>query len=205
MAKDKFLLVSLEDEESKELAEVLSNASCKKIISYLSDHKDATETHLSKELDIPLSTVHYNLQKLKKAKLVVVEEFHYSQKAKEVDHYKLANKYVIITPKRVKGIRAKLRGLLPVGLVIIGIGVVIEFVTRFSGGVGAPARAFQEAAPLAQEAADTALVASPEFAQKTAEVVVSQPISWGIAFIIGGLAAISLYALFMYIQYKRNQ
>ena len=128
MPKQNFLLVSLEESQSKQLAEVLSNDTSRKLIDYLSEHEDATETGLSKTLNIPLPTVHYNLQKLKEAQLVTVEEFHYSKKGREVDHYKLANKYIIITPKPVKGIINALKSILPVSVIFAGITFIIAFV-----------------------------------------------------------------------------
>ena len=123
MPKQNFLLVSLEESQSKQLAEVLSNDTSRKIIDYLSENEDATESDIAKELNIPLPTVHYNLQKLKEAQLVTVDEFHYSKKGREVDHYKLANKYVIITPKAIKGIKSitnALKSILPVSIILEG-------------------------------------------------------------------------------------
>jgi DNA-binding transcriptional ArsR family regulator len=96
--KNNFLLVSLEESKAKKLAEVISNDTARKILDHLAK-QDATESEISKELNIPISTVHYNLKQLQDANLVTVEEFHYSQKGKEVNHYKLANKYIIIAPK----------------------------------------------------------------------------------------------------------
>ena len=55
---------------------------------------------LAKAMNLPLSTVHYNLQLLLKAGLVSADNYHYSEKGKEVLHYKLSNKYVIIAPKK---------------------------------------------------------------------------------------------------------
>ena len=77
-AKEKFLLVSLSENKAKQLAQVISNETCRKILDYLAD-KDATESELSEKLDIPISTVHYNLHQLQKGSLVVVEEYHYSE------------------------------------------------------------------------------------------------------------------------------
>src|SRR3990167_2805351 len=125
MTKQNFLLVSLEESQSKQLAEVLSNDTSRKIIDYLSEREDATETDLSKTLNIPLPTVHYNLQKLKEAQLVAVEEFHYRKKGREIDHYKLANKYVIITPKPVKGIKNALKSILPVSIILAGLTMLL--------------------------------------------------------------------------------
>src|SRR3989338_10912894 len=99
MAKQSFLLVSLKEDKAKELAQVISNESCRKILDYLAEKEDATESEISKDLQFPISTVHYNLQHLMKAGIINVDEFHYSEKGKEVNHYKLANKYIIIAPK----------------------------------------------------------------------------------------------------------
>ena len=69
MAKEKFLLVSLSENKAKQLSQAISNESCRKILDYLAD-KEATESELAKKLEIPISTVHYNLQQLQKAGLI---------------------------------------------------------------------------------------------------------------------------------------
>jgi DNA-binding transcriptional ArsR family regulator len=136
MAKDPFLLVSLEENESKALAQVMSNDTARKILDILSKHETLTETDIAKKLDVPLSTVHYNLQALVKANLVKAEEFHYSEKGKEVNHYSLANKIIIIAPKntRTESFKDKLRGILPIGLIVLAVGAVIQLITRLRIG-----------------------------------------------------------------------
>ena len=99
MAKNNFLLVDLNEKRTKKLAETITSNTSRNILNYLTE-KDDSEANISKELKIPISTVHYHLQKLQEAGLVIVEEFHYSKKGREVNHYKLANKYIIITPKK---------------------------------------------------------------------------------------------------------
>lgn len=134
MAKDPFLLVSLEESESKALAQVISNDTARKILDLLSKEDGApTETDIAKKLDVPLSTVHYNLQALLKANLVETEEFHYSEKGKEVLHYSLSNKLIIIAPKKTnsESFRDKLRALLPVGAIALGSAALIQLGTIF--------------------------------------------------------------------------
>ncbi len=166
MSKGKFLLVSLEENEAKQLADVISNPTSRKIINYLSEQKDATETKLSEELGQPLSTIHYNLQKLKKAKLVEADTFTYSAKGREIDHYRLVNKYVIITPKPVKGIKTHLKSILPAGLLIAGVSAIIHIIQKYTGQFAGIARetittpimkSIPEAAPLAAQAAEPAM------------------------------------------------
>lgn len=136
MAKDPFLLVSLEENESKALAQVMSNDTARKILDYLSKKESDTETDIAKQLKLPLSTVHYNLQALVKANLVKSEEFHYSEKGKEVNHYSLANKLIIIAPKntRTESFKDKLRGILPIGLIVLVVGAVIQLITKLKIG-----------------------------------------------------------------------
>lgn len=127
--KEKFLLVSLSEDKTKKLSQAISNKTCRKILDYLAE-KEATESELAEKLNIPISTVHYNLKQLQKGGLVVVEEYHYSEKGKEVNHYKLANKYIIIAPKSTYGIKEKLKSMLPVVLVIAAGSAFIRFLTR---------------------------------------------------------------------------
>jgi len=134
MPKEKFLLVSLQEDKAKKLAQVITNDSCRKILDYLAE-KDATESELAEKLVIPISTVHYNLKQLVDGGLVVSEEFHYSEKGKEVNHYRLANKYIIIAPKTVYGIKEKLRSILPVVLIVgAGAAFIQFFVSRLIRG-----------------------------------------------------------------------
>src|SRR3989338_10030903 len=131
MAKHSFLLVSLQEDKAKKLAQVVSNESCRKILDYLTD-KEATETELAEKLQLPLSTVHYNLKQLVDAGLVSADEFHYSKKGKEITHYKLANKYIIIAPKSTFGIKEKLKSILPAALIAAGTAGIIQLFTRYS-------------------------------------------------------------------------
>ncbi len=155
MGKESFVLVSLKEEKARKLAKVISNASCRKILDFLAS-KEATETELSKKLNLPISTVHYNLKHLTEAGLVVVEEFHYSSKGKEVNHYKLANKYIIIAPKSTFGIKERLKRVLPVALLVGASAFVIQIVRMGTGRVasfGAAKEAVAAGAPDAFRAA----------------------------------------------------
>ena len=82
-------------------------------------------------MSVPLPTVHYNLQLLVKGGLVKTEEFHYSVKGKEVNHYSLANQYIIIAPKGVHGFKEKLRSILPVVLAAVGVTALLQWLSRY--------------------------------------------------------------------------
>ncbi len=176
MPKEKFVLVSLKEDKAKELAQIISNESCRKILDYLAENNDATETELAEKLQVPISTVHYNLKHLLAGGLITADEYHYSEKGKEVNHYKLANKYIIIAPKTTHGIKEKLRSILPVGLIALATAGFIQLYLKYFGKtqfgvmktaqeaaaleVAVPEAAVggggNIAAPLMQEAADAA-------------------------------------------------
>ncbi|MBT5023017.1 helix-turn-helix transcriptional regulator [Candidatus Woesearchaeota archaeon] len=137
-----FLLVSLNDKKARKLASAIKNPSCRKILDFLATKEDVTETQISKETKIPLSTVHYSMKQLIETKLVKSDEYHYSSKGKEVNHYKLANKYVIIAPEEhKKDIREKLKTIIPVVAIVGAVGLVFSFFTNSIGRIGSSIQA----------------------------------------------------------------
>ncbi len=183
-------MVSLEESQAKQLADVLSNPTSRKIINHLAEKEEATETEIAQALAIPLSTVHYNIQKLTEAQLVHSTEFHYSKKGREVDHYKLANKYVIITPKPVKGIKTALKSILPAALITIAIGGIIHLSQRTSVFLGQKAIAIESARIVSEAAQEEAIAAAPQLANSA----ITQP-TIALWFIIGALTALTIYTI----------
>ena len=205
--KEKFLLVSLKESQAKQLAQTISNETARKILDFLAD-KEATESELAKKLELPISTVHYNIQQLQKGGLVVSEEYHYSQKGKEINHYKLANKYIIIAPKSTYGIKEKLKSVLPVALIAAaGAGLIQLFSGKFDrfAAVQVP-----RAGMMAEEAVIEAAPALADAAPKAAEAVVAEtaPLaavsSIALWFFIGAAAAIILYLLIDWIRNRKK-
>jgi DNA-binding transcriptional ArsR family regulator len=199
MAEEKFVLVSLKEDEAKRLAQVISNDTSRMILDFLAGRKDATETEIAKHLTLPLSTVHYNLSGLMQAKLVQADEFHYSQKGKEVNHYCLANKYVIIAPKDApEGLREKLRRILPVALVCTAAAAAVQLLWRAPERVMAP---LPEAAPmlLQKTVADEAAAAGAESVatQNVAEhIAAAQPwfaANYALWFLYGAMFTILVF------------
>ena len=127
MENNKFVLVSLEDEKSKELAEVIANKTSRKILELLAE-KELSESDISKRLDIPLNTVHYNVQNLLKNNLIEPKRFVWSEKGKKINLYKLANKLIIIAPKTESYFIDKLKTIISVALIgFIASGVIYLF------------------------------------------------------------------------------
>ena len=145
---------------------------------------------LSKQMEMVSKLSNPASQKLQQAKLVIAEEFHYSKKGREVNHYKLANKYIIIAPKKVSGLKEKLKGILPVAAAALGISAVIKLVTKTSGTLPT---AMAEAA-LAPEA--------PSMAADTTMMVVNQQPDIAFWFLAGSVATMILYLIMAIINEK---
>lgn len=224
MAEESFLLVSLQDEKAKKLSEVIGNKTAKKILNILAEKKQ-TESQIAKELNLPISTVHYNLQLLLSSGLVKVNEYHYSSKGKEVNHYEIVNKLIIISPgKEKEGMFDLLKKFLPITLMVGGISLAIELYSRFSISAKAAATSAIENAPIvapmmakqavqnaadssasvAADAAPSLMAAAPEAVQTAVDTAIVQSAypNYALWFLIGGLFVIAL--LFIWELVKRK-
>lgn len=177
MAKNSFLMLNLKDKKSSEIAKIMSNETSKKILDFLAEH-EATESQISSRLGLPISTVHYNLEQLIKSGLVVAERFHYSEKGKEVKHYKIANKFILISPSPSAKIPAALKKMFPIALILILISLSTLFVP-FGSIFTDKSTSLSESIPLyieSRDAADYDFVAGaqPEYEDLEAQEIIQE-------------------------------
>ena len=199
MVDETFMLLSMKD--SKNVANAMSNETAQKIISYLAEHKEATESELSKKLNVPLPTIHYNIQQLKKAKLIEAKEFFWSKKGKEMLVYKLAKRYIIISPDSSENNLSKLKTLLPVTLIsLVGSGIIYLWQkTKFISLKTTSDLAGQAS----EEAVGKALPGSDAAANLTQEVITQAvPPNYALFFLIGSLFVILMLLLFTLLRKK---
>lgn len=112
MGEENFILVSLDDSKSKEISEILGSKTCKKIINYLSENKEASEKDLSMKLKLPINTIEYNLKKLISSGFIQKRKnFFWSKKGKKILMYELSNKSIVISHK--KSNLEKLKSIIP--------------------------------------------------------------------------------------------
>ncbi len=126
---EKFILVSLEDEKAKEIANIVSNDTCRKLLDYLGD-KDASETDIGKALNMPLSTVHYNMQNLLKHGLVEIKDFVWSDKGNKINVYKIAKKFIVIAPKG-ETVPSSIKNLIPVAIISFAASALLYLFAGF--------------------------------------------------------------------------
>lgn len=120
-----YLLANLDDEKAEDLGNVIANSTSRKILNLLSK-SSLTEVEISKELKIPLSTVHYNIKKLISVGLVESKNFFWSRKGKKMQSYTLSKKLVLIAPKGTTIIKSKIKNLFTVLAATLGISVGIK-------------------------------------------------------------------------------
>jgi len=109
---EKYLMFNLDDEKAKSLGEVIANPTARKIVNLLAE-KELSESEISKELNLALNTVEYNLNKLLDSGVIEKSKFFYSVKGKKIETYKVANKLIVISPRK-SNVYNKLKGIIPV-------------------------------------------------------------------------------------------
>jgi DNA-binding transcriptional ArsR family regulator len=127
---EKLLILPLNDKNSKKLSQIISNDTARNVLEAIAS-QSLSASQIADKLDIPLSTVQYNLDKLSDAGLVKVERTKYSEKMKHVKFYAPQRKYIVLVPEKTgRGdvIAALKRYLTVIAFAVAGSGA-IEFFT----------------------------------------------------------------------------
>jgi DNA-binding transcriptional ArsR family regulator len=191
---DKLIVMSLEDESSKQLAKVLGNDTALKMLNKLAE-KRCSASELSKQLDIPISTIQYNLDLLIKSNMIKETAYRYSEKGKRVPYYEPMKKLIIIAPESEKSSVFNIlkdKFLMPI---VIGLIALIGFGLRpfFAGQQIIQTKATEAAAdvlagPIAGEAVEGYSYS-----------ILHEPV---IIFVLGGIITIAVMMLLYYIKRK---
>jgi DNA-binding transcriptional ArsR family regulator len=124
MKNKKYILVSMDDDRIKSIAEVLGNKTSKKIIDFLSETNESSEKDIADSLGMPINTIEYNLKKLLKSELIEKSSnFFWSKKGKKIDLYRISNKSIVISPKATR-ISSAIKSFLPVGIIGGALGLL---------------------------------------------------------------------------------
>ncbi|MFH1711317.1 MAG: helix-turn-helix domain-containing protein [Nanoarchaeota archaeon] len=194
---EKYLLFSLDDEKSKKLGEVISNPTCKKIVNLLAE-KDLSESEISNELGMPMNTVNYNIKRLVSSGIVEKAKHWWSVKGRRIETYRVANKLIVISPKK-SNVYSKLKGLVPVVLISGILTLFVSWYYRLQNNVTLVA---EKAGDMASSItmAETSTSGASEaanFVSRTSEIVSSAAWEW---FLIGSIVAI---VVFMIINWRK--
>ncbi len=124
--EEKLLILPLNDKYSKRISRVLANDTSRKILEALCEEA-LTATEISEKLDLPLTTLHYNIENLMEAGLIKVARTRYSEKGREVKYYEPTRKFIVIAPGDIgeEEVRSTLKKVL--------FGVYFLFASAISG------------------------------------------------------------------------
>lgn len=224
MAEEPFVMLSLKDDKAKKLANALTNKSADKILAYLASHDNATESEIAKAIKVPLSTINYTMRVLIEAKLVLANEYSYSEKGREVNHYKLAKKYIIIAPDDAdEGFLSRLKNFLPAATLAVALAGIVRLYQMFFSSMNEAANTLLFAqAPVAKMTQDIASDMAVEAAQemgsdvaansamalsaRSADVMVAAapaPFEWFGPFVMGVFLVLLLALIIDYVFRKR--
>ena len=193
MAKSS-ISIDLDDPRTGLVAEALSNKTCVKILGILAE-EELTATDIANRLGIPLNTTGYNIEKLITCGLIEKSSnFFWSVKGKKTSVYRVANKKIVITPKRV------IKGVIP-AVILSGIGAVV--IRYFIVSVQKTGIAETMANSALSTDVNVATRAAPEAAITIAQNAggLSGAWSW---FFIGALFSLIVLFLWDYVAYLRK-
>ncbi|MFQ5975260.1 MAG: helix-turn-helix domain-containing protein [Candidatus Hydrothermarchaeales archaeon] len=106
MNEEKLLILPLNDDTSKRISQTLANETSRRVLEVLCD-KPMAPSQISEKLDVPLTTLHYNIDKLLESGLIKIEEIKYSEKGREVKIYSPTRKFIVIAPENIDKEEAK--------------------------------------------------------------------------------------------------
>ena len=131
---EKVLILPL-NEDSKKITQALSNEKSLTILKLLAQDPMST-TELASSLDMPLTTVKYNLDGLIESDLIHVREIKWSKKGRKIKIYEPVQKLIVVVPGSSNKDRSSIMGMLKkyigmaAGAIFAASG--IEYLTRSS-------------------------------------------------------------------------
>lgn len=207
---DKIISMDLNDSRMKFISEIFGSESCKKILNLLAE-KELTETEIAKELKMPLNSVDYNVKKLVLAGLIESGSHWWSAKGKKMPSYRVSDKKIVISPKRMSSSVLLIPALLVGGLISLTIKKVVELNSYVSETNLMMAKYSEDAVSGLQSgagevAADGFMASAPvmtrEIVQKTSFIGSIAGWEW---FLIGIWSGILIFFLLNYLFERRSK
>ncbi len=96
---EKLLVLPL-GEESKKITQVITNDTARQIMELLAEHS-MSASGIAKHLDVPLTTIKYNLENLVDVGLAKIERIKYSEKGRQVKVYAPVRKLIVVVPEKL--------------------------------------------------------------------------------------------------------
>jgi len=131
---DNRVLVLPVNGDSRKLTQILSNETSLKILELLGK-TSMSATNIAEELNLPLTTVKYNLDSLVESDLIKVKQIKWSQKGRQVKIYESVEKLIVLVPSRSTMDKLSIINLLQKYIGVIGAAVFaaagIEYLSAY--------------------------------------------------------------------------
>jgi DNA-binding transcriptional ArsR family regulator len=131
------MIIHLSDDRLKKVARALSNETAVTVLQKLVE-KSMSATELSESLDIPLTTVEYNISALLEAELIKVDRIKFSRKRRDIKYYAPVKRALIFAPEKTeKGAISFLKKALPFLIIValsIPAGLTVQHIITLYGG-----------------------------------------------------------------------
>lgn len=117
--QDNRVLVLPVNGESRRITQILSNGTSLKILELLGE-KSMSATDIAEQLNLPLTTVKYNLDSLVESDLIKVKQIKWSQKGRQVKIYESMEKLIVLVPSKSSIDRLSIISILQKYIGVIG-------------------------------------------------------------------------------------
>ncbi|WP_292377718.1 ArsR/SmtB family transcription factor [Methanosarcina sp. UBA289] len=119
LERDGKVLVLPVNGDSRKITQILSNETSLKILELLGK-KSMSATNIAEELELPLTTVKYNLDSLIESDLIKIKQIKWSKKGRQVKIYESVDKLIVLVPSKSSIDKLSLVSLLQKYLGVIG-------------------------------------------------------------------------------------
>lgn len=147
--------------ESRKITQILSNETSLKILELLGE-KSMSATNIAEELNLPLTTVKYNLDSLVESDLIKVTQIKWSQKGRQVKIYESVEKLIVLVPSRSSIDKLSIISLLQKYIGVIGAAFFATAGIEYFSAYMQAKRVIDATAPLRMGIMETPDESSPE-------------------------------------------
>ncbi|ASJ11097.1 transcriptional regulator [Thermococcus sp. P6] len=118
--------IDIHDDRARELAQILTNEKAIEILHLVED-RPLSISEISRQLDIPISTVSYHIDKMLRVGLVEVAGKKYGKRLQEVRLYRASNRPILLVPRKsVSKIRKSALGFERLHLISLSVAGLIS-------------------------------------------------------------------------------
>jgi DNA-binding transcriptional ArsR family regulator len=147
MEQDSRVLILPVNGESRKITQILSNGTSLKILELLGD-KSLSATDIAERLNLPLTTVKYNLDSLVESDLIKVKQIKWSQKGRQVKIYESMEKLIVLVPSKSSIDRISIINMLQKYIGVIGAAIFAAAGIEYFSAYMQAKRIFDATAPI---------------------------------------------------------